>query len=49
MSEDFYTLLEICADDAQWAQWEREASKLELPVDYYVAEFILEEQTTGGV
>jgi hypothetical protein len=43
MSEDFFTLLEICADDEQWAQWEREASELELPTDYYIAEFVIPE------
>ena len=41
MTEDFFTLLECLADDEQWAEWEAEASKLELPVDYYIAEFVL--------
>ena len=41
MSEDFLILLAAMSDDDQWLQWEREASILELPTDYYVAEFIL--------
>ena len=41
MTEDFFLLLECLADDDQWKQWESEASELELPVDYYIAEFIL--------
>ena len=38
---DFLILLEALADDAQWKKWEREASQLELTVDYYIQEFVL--------
>jgi hypothetical protein len=41
MTEDFLILLAAMSDDQQWLQWENEAAKLELPVDYYIAEFIL--------
>ncbi len=41
MTEDFFILLAAMCDDEQWLQWESEAAKLELPVDYYVQEFIL--------
>ena len=41
MSEDFLILLAAMSDDEQWKQWESEAPKLELPTDYYIAEFIL--------
>ena len=44
MTEDFFVLLECLADDEQWLQWESEAAKLELPTDYYIAEFILPQQ-----
>ena len=44
MTEDFFILLEAMSDDEQWKQWESEASKLELPVDYYLQEFILVQQ-----
>jgi hypothetical protein len=38
---DFFILLECLADDSQWQQWEEEASKLEVTVDYYFSEFVL--------
>ncbi len=38
---DFLILLESLADDDQWKQWESEASQLELTIDYYIAEFVL--------
>jgi hypothetical protein len=38
--DNVFTLLECLADDAQWAQWEKEAAELELPLDYYIAEFV---------
>jgi hypothetical protein len=41
MSEDYLILLASMSEDDEWLRWESEASKLELPVDYYVAEFIL--------
>lgn len=41
MTEEFFILLECLADDEQWAEWEAEASRLELPTDYYIAEFVL--------
>jgi hypothetical protein len=44
MTEDFFILLEAMSDDEQWKQWESEAAKLELPVDYYLQEFILVQQ-----
>lgn len=28
------------ASDEQWAEWEQKASELELPLDYYVMEFV---------
>ncbi len=28
------------ASDAEWDEWEQKAAELELPVDYYVQEFI---------
>lgn len=37
---DVILLLECLADDEQWAQWEQEAAELELPLDYYIAEFL---------
>jgi hypothetical protein len=36
-----FLLLECLADDEQWAQWEQEATELELPLDYYISEFVL--------
>ena len=44
MTEDFFLLLEAMSDDEQWKQWEDDAAKLELPVDYYLQEFILTQQ-----
>jgi hypothetical protein len=41
MSEDYLILLAAMSGDEQWLQWESEAAELELPVDYYVSEFIL--------
>jgi hypothetical protein len=37
---DKFILLESLADDEQWKQWEKEADELELPLDYYIAEFL---------
>lgn len=28
------------ASDAEWDEWEQKAAELELPVDYYVQEFV---------
>lgn len=28
------------ASDEEWAEWEQKAAELELPVDYYVQEFV---------
>ena len=28
------------ASDAEWNEWEREANRLELPLDYYIQEFV---------
>lgn len=28
------------ASDEEWVKWEDEAAKLEIPVDYYVQEFV---------
>ena len=28
------------AEPEEWAEWEQKAAELELPVDYYVAEFV---------
>ncbi len=39
-SEDNWIVMEANDDDAQWAQWEKEAAELELPLDYYIAEFV---------
>jgi hypothetical protein len=38
--DEKFTLLECLADDDQWKQWEKEAAELELPLDYYIAEFV---------
>jgi hypothetical protein len=40
MTEDFMILLECLADDDQWKEWEENAAKLEITVDYYIAEFL---------
>ena len=40
-NEDLWILLECMADDEQWQEWEAEASKLEITVDYYISEFVL--------
>jgi hypothetical protein len=37
---DKFVLLESLVDDDQWKQWEKEAAELELPLDYYIAEFV---------
>lgn len=44
MTEDFFILLECVADDEQWKQWEREAEKLEITMDYYLSEFVFAEE-----
>ena len=28
------------ASEEEWAEWEKEAEKLELTLDYYIAEFV---------
>jgi hypothetical protein len=28
------------ASDEEWAEWESEANRLELPLDYYIQEFV---------
>ena len=28
------------ASDAEWDEWESEANRLELPLDYYIQEFV---------
>jgi hypothetical protein len=28
------------ASPEEWAEWEQKASELELPLDYYIAEFV---------
>lgn len=28
------------AEPEEWAEWERKAAELELPLDYYIAEFV---------
>ena len=28
------------ASAEEWAEWEQKASELELPLDYYIAEFV---------
>jgi hypothetical protein len=28
------------AEPEEWAEWERKATELELPLDYYIAEFV---------
>lgn len=28
------------ADPEEWKEWERKANELEIPVDYYVLEFV---------
>lgn len=38
--EDDWIATEAMWDDEEWMQWEKEAAELELPVDYYVAEFV---------
>jgi len=38
---NIFLLLECLADHDQWAQWEKEATELELPLDYYISEFVL--------
>lgn len=38
--DEKFALLECLADDDQWKQWEKEAAELELPLDYYIAEFV---------
>ena len=40
MNENFMILLECLADDDQWKEWEAEAAKLEITLDYYIAEFL---------
>jgi len=40
MNEDEMLLLECLADDEQWQEWEQEASKYEVTMDYYIAEFV---------
>jgi hypothetical protein len=40
MNEDQMILLECLADDDQWQEWEREAAKYEVTMDYYIAEFV---------
>jgi hypothetical protein len=40
MTEDFMILLDCLADDEQWKEWEEESAKLEITVDYYIAEFL---------
>jgi hypothetical protein len=44
MTEDFFFYYQCLDDDDQWKQWESEAAKLEVTVDYYVSEFILPQQ-----
>lgn len=44
MTEEFFILLECMCDDEQWLQWESAAAKLELPLDYYIQEFIVREE-----
>ena len=34
--EDFFN----DASPEEWAEWEQKASELELPLDYYLAEFV---------
>ena len=34
--EDFFN----DASPEEWAEWEQQAAELELPLDYYLAEFI---------
>ncbi len=38
--EDDWNAREAMYDDEDWMRWEKEAAELELPVDYYVAEFV---------
>jgi len=47
MNEDQMILLECLAGwhrrillDDQWQEWEREAAKYEVTMDYYIAEFV---------
>ena len=37
-----YTFEDFLADasDAEWDEWESEANRLELPLDYYIQEFV---------
>ena len=37
-----YTFEDFLADasDAEWDEWESEAERLELPLDYYIQEFV---------
>jgi hypothetical protein len=40
MTEDQMLLLECLADDDEWQEWERQAKELNVPIDYYIAEFV---------
>jgi hypothetical protein len=40
MNEEQMILLECLADYDQWQEWEAEASKYEVTMDYYLAEFL---------